>query len=199
LIEIITEWNFQAPRTITTEDIKLVYNTLDEEFLSVSHFLSKKYYPYEKGYYVFGKTYLKIRTYESRVGSIAKKLIKLFINGTSPCSISIQEISPNSEGFIIANKELGELNYDEVLSHIEDCYFSLAERLYNGFYQKKLIPVITNYKSNLYRIQLFGDEKVIELFNIVGLNIFGKRLFFYHKEELGELEKLSNKIKEVLI
>lgn len=193
LIEIVVWWNFQTPKLITQDDIEFIYTALADEFLSVSHFFSKKQYVSKKGYYVIGKTKLKVRALKPQAGFLARQLMRISIDGITPYSLSIHEVSPSFEGFVYANNGIGEQDYETFLNYVENYYFTAAEKIHDSDYEKKFIPVIKNFKDGIYSIQLFGDPKMIELFNTIGLDFFGKRMFFYHRRELPYLLKISEK------
>lgn len=197
MIEISVTLDFKIPKVVTQNDIDFVYQFLADDFLSVSHFFSKKYYPSKKGYYVFGKTKLKVRTLKDRAGFVTKKLMRISLDETSPYSVAIREVVPSFEGFVLANEQFGEENYENLLSYLENYYFDKAHQLYGSNYEKKFIPVISKYREEIYHIQLFGDPKVIELFNVLGLDFFGKKKFFYHAQDLPRLKELLNRVKKI--
>ncbi|MEJ5258518.1 MAG: hypothetical protein WHS64_09780 [Fervidobacterium sp.] len=195
MLEIYVEWDFKKPVLINDEEITKIKEKIGERAASVSHILSKKYYLHESGYYILGKSYMRIRILTNRVGSVMKNLVNLRLGGAILLNFRAKEIQPRTEGFIIAPETFGELNYDTFISFIEDYYFNLADKIFNEEEcEKKLIPVITPYEEKIYRVQLFGDEKMIELFNIIGLIDSENQRFLYHKRDLKELRKLAGKL-----
>ncbi|QAV33186.1 hypothetical protein SAMN04488510_12716 [Fervidobacterium changbaicum] len=197
--EITLKWKLQAPVLVTNELTRGLFEQIFGDgvgyFYSFSGILGRRIYLSENGYYMSGTAIFKLRVWDTLSGTTLRKLLRVPLGGVFPYYTTIEVVEPFDQGFILVDEQLGESNIDELQANFEKYYFSLAEQLFKDKSEElSLIPVITSFRKNVYRLKLFGSKEMIQLVNTVGLRIGSTNYFVYEEEDLKNVLILADKL-----
>lgn len=198
MVEVVLFWKFDRPLLVDNtvrESIKDFVSKFDTELFSVSDFLGRRIYTSAFGYTVVGEAMLKVRLY-NHVGPILKSLAGFTLQGSRPILVEVFRPEPSQEGYLVLEENFGELDVEQVVEDSLKKYFEIYEKHF-GLEQtsQSLIPVFRKVEENLYRVDLFGSDSMIELWNVLGFELYEFYSFFYHPVDLPILKEICKKLR----
>jgi hypothetical protein len=203
LIEISVHWKFTEPALIdesavcTIEDL---FRGNNLEIFSFSDFIARRVYSSAFGYTVVGETLLKARLLAGNIGSVLRNILKLSVDGSTPVFAGLDNITPSNAGYLVLESSFGNLDVEELVRDCYENYSKICLEVFNINPESlNLVPVFTKITENLYKVDLFGSDRMIELWNLIGFRFHNYRSFFYHQTDLPILKEICKKWRERVV
>lgn len=199
LIEISVHWKFTEPALIDEDTVCAIEDFFcrsNLKIFSFSDFIAKKVYSSAFGYTVVGEALLKVRLLAGNIGSVLRGILKLSVDGSTPVFADVDDIKPSNTGYLVLESSFGNLDVERLVRDCYQSYSGICREVFNSKPETlNLVPVFTKITENLYRVDLFGSDRMIELWNLIGFRFHDYRSFFYHQTDLPILKEICKKLR----
>ncbi|HBT39928.1 MAG TPA: hypothetical protein DIT29_01710 [Pseudothermotoga sp.] len=199
MIEVSVYWKFAEPTLIDENTVYEIEDSLRRKNLklfSFSDFIAKRVYSSAFGYTVIGDALLKIRLRTENVGSVLRGILKLSVHGSMPVFADVSNLKPSNAGYLVLESSFGNLDAERLVRECYESYSKICLEVFDEDPQSlNLVPVFTKVTENLFRVDLFGSDRMIELWNLIGFRLHDYRSFFYHQEDVPILNGICKKLR----